>query len=179
MLLCSCQPEMTEKSYSVRNNKITDTNEAIDNRLKEVILSEDLRINLLYVIDLVDSFPNWNFPIIYTVSFFENSVKISAKKTITEIISSDSSYRCVGYSRYDNKIIQIIDDYNFMKNQYFYDINMLTNLSDTVLSSYSYISGLKEDHIVDLNLDCPRLYLKLELSDDSLLKVVEEHLEMW
>lgn len=143
------------------------------NTFDSLILDKQLKQKILYVFDKVDSFPGWEYPIVYAISFKVNDISISIGKSIESYARDKKEYGCVGYLIYENRIIQIFDSLNNNANIKYYNSKWLNLYNDTILSPYAYNNGRKVDVIFDLNLTIPMLNLKLEKSNSELIVVSE------
>lgn len=141
--------------------------------IDSLIVCKQLKEKLLYAFDRVDSFPGWEHPIVYIVSFRMHDIYISIGKSIAVHGGNKKDYGCVGYFFYGNKLIQIFDFLNNKENANYYNANWLNYYNDTILSPYGFKNGHKVDIIFDLNLTIPLLSLTLEKIDSGLIVVSE------
>ncbi len=170
----SCKIEPPQSTIITKLNKEDNISDQNRDCIDSLITSKELRQYLMYSFKKVDSLPDWSYPIIYSIVFNKDNIIILVKKSPTIIVGTDN-YGCIGYYMYNNRIIQILDYYGNTKNQIYYASDLLSYLSDTIISPYNYINGIKEDAIMDLNLNCPRLYLDLEITD-STINIIEDKL---
>lgn len=173
ILVSSCGDPPTVESIEMSSkaeSALTDT----VSELEKFILSKDLADHLLYVMQRVDSLPRWNFPIIYALTFYGDTIEISVQKSPI-LVKGAANHGIIGYYSYGQNTIQIIDHYDSVKVQEYYDYSALKELNDTVVASYLYENGGKHNHIDDLNLTMQLSYLKLKRINER-LSVLEEHL---